>query len=256
MAAGPLAGRVVLLTRPTGRGEALVRRLRQLGAEVEPRPTIALVPPADPGPARAAVASLDRFDWLLFTSPAGVRFFLETLREASIPPTIEAKIGALGPATARELARAGNHPTLVAEESRSEGLAAALEGRLASGERVLLVRPEVARQVLVESLRSLGARVEPVAFYRNVAAPGVDALAREVSERRFDAVVFTSPSTFRRLLEAGPADPLLRALRETAVVVIGEVTARALTDAGLDRFTIAAEPTDEAIIEAILSVVS
>jgi uroporphyrinogen-III synthase len=246
----------VLVTRPEGRSDVLAVRLRGLGAHVETRPTISLEPPTDPGPARHAVAELAHFDWVVFTSAHGVRFFRALLREIrGKDATFEARVATIGPATAREAELEGFRPEVVAEEARSDGLARALEGRIVPGERVLLVRPEVASPLLPEALCELEARPEPVAFYRNVPAPGLEALAEEVCEDRFDVVVLTSPSTLHRLLEAGgrTVEELRAALGRSRVVAIGPVTARAVESTGLVPEAVATEPTVEAIVRAVRS---
>jgi len=249
-----LAGRRVLLTRPAGRGETLARRLRQLGAEVEIRPTIALEPPTETEAARRAVRQLNDYDWLVFTSPAGVRFFLALHRElCGDGARIPASIGSIGPATARELEHEGHPATVVAEESRSEGLGRALEGHIVAGQRVLVVRPEVARPVLIQALEALGARPDPVDFYRNVPAPGLDAVVRDVCDHRFDVVLCSSPSTLERLFQTdvAPRREVLEALGRSRLIAIGPVTARAIEVVGLKPAAVATEPTDESVAQCI-----
>jgi uroporphyrinogen-III synthase len=141
----------------------------------------------------------------------------------------------------------------VAEESHAEGFARAIEGRIGEGDRVLLVRPEVARAILAEALRDRGASVDAVPFYRNVPAADVRQTARRIMEGRFDAVIFTSPSTLTRLLDAGPGEGfgICDALDRLAIVAIGEVTASALRRNALRPGVVAAQPSDEALIEAV-----
>lgn len=252
----PLHGCRVLLTRPAGRSAALVARLAELGARVAERPTIALVPPADPVPAREAARRLGDYDWLVFTSTNGVRFFAETAASEGADLTaIEARIAAIGPATARALAGRGLRVAVTAEDSRAEGLADALRGEVREGERALLVRPQQAREVVPATLHKLGVRVDGVAFYRNVPAPEVAQVAREVCRGGYDLALFTSPSTFQRLLEAAASrDELSRALARMVLVAIGKVTAQAMRDAGVAVGAIAARPTDNGIVDAVLRV--
>ncbi len=255
--AGPsLTGRRVLLTRPAGRGESLARRLRQLGAEVETRPTIALEPPTEREAARRAVRQLHDYDWLVFTSPAGVRYFLALHRELRGDGVgIPVSIGSIGPATARELEREGHPATVVAEDSNTEGLSRALEGHIAANQRVLVVRPEVAGPALVRALEALGARPDPVAFYRNVPAPGLDRVVRDVCDDRFDVVLFSSPSTLERLFQTdvAPRSEVLAALGRSRLVAIGPVTARAIEAAGLKPAAVATEPTEQSVVQCIES---
>jgi uroporphyrinogen-III synthase len=114
------------------------------------------------------------------------------------------------------------------------------------------VRPEVARPVLPDALSAIGALVEAVAFYRNVPAPGVDALLEQVCTDRFDAILFSSPSSLERLLEAGVPKPerLREALARTRLLAIGPVTAEAIRRAGFEPAGVAGEPTDEAVVRA------
>ena len=78
----PLYGYTVLLTRPAESGARLCERLESLGAVVEKRPTIALEPPLERAPVLHALASVESFDWLLFTSPRGVHYFFSLMHEA------------------------------------------------------------------------------------------------------------------------------------------------------------------------------
>jgi uroporphyrinogen-III synthase len=123
---------------------------------------------------------------------------------------------------------------------------------------VLVVRPEVARPTLTDALRVCGARVETVVFYRNVPASGLEAVAREVCAGRFDVVVFTSPSTLDRLLDAGSAATLQlkAALGRARLVAIGPVTAEAIEQAGLVPAAVAPEPTDEAVVGVLCALFS
>jgi uroporphyrinogen III methyltransferase/synthase len=250
----PLEGRTILLTRPPEQGAALARLVRDLGGEADLRPTVSLTAPRDAGPARATLARLERYDWLLFTSANGVRFFFAMAEEAAAELR-EAlpSVACIGPATARALEERGVLPALVAARSRAEGLADALIPRLRAGQRVLLVRPEVARPVLPRRLEEAGVGVDAVAFYRNVPAAGLQGIVRDLRAGRYDAVVFTAPSALGNLLEAsGRAGLTAReALGATAIVVIGEVTARAVLDQGLPVAAVAKQPSDDGIAEAL-----
>ena len=97
------------------------------------------------------------------------------------------------------------------------------------------------------------AAVDTVPFYRNVAAPDVADIARDVRREVFNVVVFTSPSTAQRLLDGAAASgiEIMNALRRIKVVAIGDVTARALENAGISVGAVASRPSDEGIVEAI-----
>ena len=85
-------------------------------------------PISDPGPLDAAIDRLASYDWLVFTSANGVRFFLErlTARGRDLRALGHLKLAAIGPATAEALAAFHLNADLVPETFRSEALAAAL----------------------------------------------------------------------------------------------------------------------------------
>ncbi len=254
MSGGPLAGRRVLVTRPHGRGQGLSRRLEGLGASVELRPTIAFEPPRSPAAARQKLDRLHTFDWLVFTSPTGVRFFLEALggvrRE---PPALAPRVAAIGEGTSRALGAAGVRVDLVAGRGSAEGLVESLLPHCRPGTRVLIVRPEVAREVLPAALADAGAVVEIAAVYRTVASREAPAVARAVAGGRYDAFVFTSPSTLVCLLEAAgeQRDRVVAGLRAGRRVAIGSVTAEALAREGLPADAVADSPDEQAIADAV-----
>ena len=90
LAERPLAGLRVMVTRPSPEneqgasgscGDALAVQLRQLGAEVIAQPAIRIAAPADWRAVDAALARLGEFDWLVFSSAHGVRYFLDRASE-------------------------------------------------------------------------------------------------------------------------------------------------------------------------------
>ena len=248
--------RVILVTRPADRNAALKRRLEGLGARVDARPTIDLDFPTDAAPAREALLGLERYDWLVFTSPGGVRYF-EALgrRVLGRAPRPRCSVAAIGPATEHALREVGLEPTVVAALNSAEGLVEALGRRVEREQRVLIVRPEEAREVLPGALRRAGARVDAVPFYRNVAAREVVEIAADVRREVYDVVIFTSPSTALRLFEGAAAAEveIQSSLARAKLVAIGEVTSRALAELGLSVGAVAASPNDEGIVNAVCS---
>jgi len=76
--------------------------------------------------------------------------------------------------------------------------------------------------------------------------------AQRVAGSEFHGVVFSSPSTFQRLREAGRSIAgFPEALAQLRRVAIGEVTASALARAGLPAAAVAERPTDDGVIEAV-----
>jgi uroporphyrinogen III methyltransferase / synthase len=249
----PLFGQRIVVTRPaeeTGRAAA---DLEALGAEVLVAPTVTIGPPADPTGLDRAIDRLDRFDWLVFTSGNGVRFFLDHLaaRGRDLRALGHLKLAAIGPATAEALARVRLTADLVPGDFRSESLAAALVAQ-AAGQRVLLARADRGRTVLKDELARV-AHVEQVAVYTNADAEALPPdVAQRLAEGSVDWVTLTSSAIAERLhaLLPGPARDLVgRSIRLASISPVTTATARRL------GWTVAAEArtyTWDGLVEALV----
>lgn len=240
---GPLAGRVVLVTRPGSQGASLARRLRGLGAEAIEAPTISVEPPDPGGDLDQAIrdAAGGRFAWTVFTSAAGVRAWFDRAGALeSAPPASE--VAAVGEATAEVLRSRGVRASLVPEEFTTEALAASFpEG---SGE-VLLARADLAGGGLEGALRVKGWTPVRVDAYRVRLAEALPAVASAaLRESRVDAATFTSPSTVEGFVR-------LEAVRPPAVC-IGPVTTEAARRAGVEVVAEADPHTEDGLVAALV----
>ena len=124
----PLFGVGVLVTRPVEQAQELRDGLMELGANVFVQPAIEIGPPPDWAAVDAALARLDRYDWLVFSSGNGVRWFLDRLLAGGgdLRRLGGVKLAAIGPGTAAELAKYRLKADLMPAEYRAESLAEAL----------------------------------------------------------------------------------------------------------------------------------
>lgn len=253
----PLFGRRILVTRARHQAGGLADRLEELGADVLTAPTIALVDRLDAPDVQRAFAELRSYEWIVFTSTNGVRYFLDGMRrlEGDVRALGAAKLAAIGTETARALREHLLVADLVPEDFRAEGLSQAFEGVDVAGRRVLLARAARSRSVLPEALRARGAIVDDVALYEAVVPEGgaVDELRRIFEDGAVDAVTFTSSSTVRNFAKMLGADaPRLVAAAGAAVACIGPVTADTAAALG---FTVAVQPgtyTVPALVDALV----
>lgn len=250
----PLAGRSILVTRNPGDWADLARRLEAEGARALFRSPTVQVEPEDASAVRAAVERIERYAWIAVTSGKGARFLADALGAGGRSlERLGPRLAAVGPGTARVLGTLGRGAELVAEETTGAGLARALVARIATGERVLVVRPEGGSSAIEAILAASGVSVDAVPFYRTVPAPWAGDLASSLAEGRFDAIVVTAPSALREILSAAGAlrEPLLRSLARMRRVAIGPTSARALEESELPADAIAEEPTEEAVLRAL-----
>lgn len=246
----PLFGARVLMTRPEDQAQAFARLLRDEGAEPITAPAIRIAAPEDDEPLKQAVAGASSYDWVVFTSANGIRAFFERAAEQNLDARLfgSARVCAIGPATARELARFGIRADLVPAEFRGEAVAEALiaSGNVAS-QRFLLPRAAVAREALPTMLRERGAHVDVVAAYRNV--PGdLPRIAELVETGAVDVLTLTAPSTAESVLQA-VGDP--RRLEPLVVASIGPVTTSSAEHLGIRVDVTAREYTAEGLVMAL-----
>ncbi len=239
----PLFGRRVVVTRSRPQASELSRLLGERGAHVVETPVIEIGDPSDGGVALdAALADLAGTDWLVLTSPNGAARVCDRLTDARDLAGV--KIAAIGPGTARELARRGIRADLVPPRFVAESLLEAFPDPSAAGGRVLLARAEVARDVLVDGLAARDWEVRVAPAYRTVAAR-VDDAARDLV-RSADVVTFTSSSTVERFLDAFGV-----AAVPPVVACIGPVTAATARDAGLAVDVEAPVHTIDGLVDAL-----
>jgi uroporphyrinogen III methyltransferase / synthase len=247
----PLFGSRVLVTRATDQTTRLSALLREHGAEVLEIPATRLQP-VEMTAVRDAIADIDSYEWLAFTSRNGVQIFWEQLRAAGLDARAlaGAKIVAVGPATASALMTVGLAVDVQAERFVAEGILEVMGTRDdVPGARVLYLAAADARTVLPDGLTALGADVDHVALYRSVPDEAGRAALRELlSGEGVHVVTFTSASAVRAFAEAAGRE-LAAGVRAAS---IGPVTSEAIRAAGMTVWTEAPKATFEALVDAIL----
>jgi uroporphyrinogen III methyltransferase/synthase len=199
------------------------------------------------------VGQLSKHDWVIFTSANGVEAFMDALVTANLDSRAfgRSKIAVIGPGTARPLARWGIVPDLVAQEHVAESLARELL-QVGAGKSVLLVRAEVARDTLPNSLREAGLSVTVVASYRTrkLGPEQATHLRTIIEGQGIDAVLLTSSSMADSLASAlGPNAP--EVLARTCIASIGPITTATLGKLGIRADVTASEYTVAGLLDAL-----
>jgi uroporphyrinogen III methyltransferase/synthase len=247
----PLTGKRILITRAWGQVEEFSHLLEGYGAQVVAFPTIEIAPPEDWRSLDDAVARLDTYDWIIFTSVNGVRFFTRRLKEKGkgITTLGGKKICAIGPRTQGELEGMGLTVHFRPSEYRAERVAEGLKARGIQGKKILLPRAREARSILPEALREAGALVDEVEAYQSVKpVQGKDSLAA-ILKKGIDVMVFTSSSTIRNFMELLPDKTAIHGVK---VAIIGPVTGATARDYGLEPTIMPSEYTIPSLVQAIV----
>ena len=254
--AKPLAGKRIVVTRARAQAGALAERIEEVGGEVIEFPTIDIQPPENFAAFDAAVAKIESYDWLFFTSVNSVEPFLSRLRQVGKDKNRLAKlqIGAIGSETAKKLISAGMKCCLVPERFQAEGILEAFNAESMRGKRVLIPRAAEAREVLPETLRAWGASVDVVSSYRTVVpATAVAPLVDLLKQGKVDVITFTSSSTVRNFVQLFDNRRINEIGAGAAIACIGPITAQTVAELGGQVDITAREFTIAGLVDAIVA---
>lgn len=247
----PLFGKRILVTRARVQASALTEKLTALGAACIEAPVIRIAPPADGYAALdGAIAELNAYQWLIFTSVNGVEHFFARLHAAGKDTRAlgYARVAAIGAATSAALRAFGIRADLVPPEFRAEAVAEELRPLLPPRARILLPRAQEARDVLPDTLRAHGAIVDVVAAYETVPEIEDAAIAQGLASGEIDMVTFTSSSTVKNLVKMlGNITPL----QQVKIACIGPVTADTARSFALEPDIVAKEYTIDGLVRSI-----
>jgi hydroxymethylbilane synthase len=237
----------LLVTRAADQAAELVSALRDAGLDPIPVPAIAIEFEPPRGDLDTAAGLLHTYRWVVITSTNGARAILQAaeriLTELGAPSW-----AAIGPATRRALEHEGIEIEL--QPSQSSGIAMAVELPVAAGDRILVIRGDLADEELALALRARGAEVDDVIAYRTREAPESSrALLRSATaDGPIAAVAFTSGSTVRGLMSLAKAESI--DVRSFPAVCIGPETADQARAAGFRILAVSPTPDSAALAAA------
>lgn len=252
----PLFGRRIVVTRTREQSSELSSALSALGAEVLELPTIRIVPPTDRKDFAEAVVDSPHYDWLVFSSPNGVKRFFEAFFAVyeDIRELGGARIAAVGPGTAAELKKWGLMVDVMPRKAVAEELIAEFDRK--GGEfggvanvTMLWIHGEKGRDVIYKELMKRQAIVDECIAYNTVPEQEDPTGARaRLAEEGADVVTFTSSSTVRHFMALGIALP-----EGCRIASIGPVTSSTLREYGLEPHMESEDHTIPGLVKAILN---
>jgi uroporphyrinogen-III synthase len=252
----PLIGWRILVTRASGQAHGLSLPLRELGAEVIEIPTIEIKSPVTNFFALdEACLKIDHYDTLVLTSVNGVEILFERYNKLGLPvgDMEHLLVVAIGPATAAAIQSEGVSVSIVPEKYVAESVIEAMRPHMFKSSRVLLVRAKVARDVLPDELRKMGAHVEVIEAYETRVPADAEARLKKLFAdpgSKPHLVTFTSSSTANNFLTL-LGDDARNLLDTVRLASIGPVTSGTLKDAGFPPDIEAREYTAGGLVEAI-----
>ena len=242
----PLAGVRAVVTRPRELSSGLAKMLREKGAEAIELPTIRIEAAEENPVIDEAIKGLRKsgYEWVVFTSPSGVRVFMDRLLEKyDLRMLAYCSIAAIGKGTERELLKYGIRPDMIPTVYDGRTLGAQLAVLLRKGDRVLIPRARLGNPELIEELsRVRGVHIDDVTTYDT----------KYVTQEWFDAdAEFDDPHTFALFTSASTVRGFVNAykgmnFRKVRAVCIGKQTAAEAKRCGMGVCV-----SDEATLESL-----
>lgn len=247
-----LENKVFISTRPAGQSAELESLLAEESATLISMPTIEVrALPLDEF-SWLQLRNLDSFNWIVFTSPNGLRFFFDRLFELQnnygLPEQL--KIGVVGKKTAAHLECYGTSAEFINLGNTAEDFAIDFINRVNSGERVLFPVGNLARSVIEDKI-SKKAICTRIVFYETVMPSEINHEALPlILNDQYDMIILTSPSGCDNLLRLVSGKMDVTTLR---LVCIGQTTAAEVIRSGLEPIITAGMSNSQGISSAIIN---
>ncbi|MCX7725466.1 MAG: uroporphyrinogen-III C-methyltransferase [Chitinispirillaceae bacterium] len=237
----PLSGVRVGVLRATEQSYELISQLSSLGATVLPYPVICIKPNVRELK-KINSKYLKDFTMLIFTSPNGGKLFMEHLINNGGDARVLAnkKIYAMGEGTAAELLKWGIRVDAHPKKFVAEEILKIIPSQL-KGEKILIPRAAIARELLPDELRKRGAEVTVLPVYYT---EGI--VYKETPFKDGDYILFTSSSTVKYFYENKQNIGL-----KIIPCCIGEITASSLKEYFSGEIFVAKNATLEEIINTL-----
>ncbi|MDI6703899.1 MAG: uroporphyrinogen-III C-methyltransferase [bacterium] len=250
----PLFGKGILVTRDKEGISELSNLLRSYGAQVFETPLIKILPPENFDGLDLSIDKLSEYNWIVFTSKNGVRYFLDRLRckNRDIRELKGIRIACIGKKTSEEIERLGLIVDCQPKRYETDALIESLKVWNLKGTRILLPRADKARGLLSAELKKEGAEVTEVIAYRIVKEESVDEVKRCFKDRKIDVITFTSSTAVQNFYEIFRDKDINRLLKGVKVACIGPVTSKTAEDLGIDVHITPTEYTISGLVKAIL----
>lgn len=198
----------VIVARATDQAAELIDCLAAFQIDGSSVPAIAVEQMPAGGELDRVAHDLAHYRWVVVTSTNGARA-IASARGGQPAAHGAPRWAAIGDATRRALEDAGFEVEFVPSQASATAIAAELP--VTFGDRVLLLRGDLADDELPDALRARGVEVDDIVAYRTVEAPDSSRalLRRAIEAGRVDAVLFSSGSTVRGLVALAAAESLV-----------------------------------------------
>lgn len=251
-----LSGRRVAVTRAREQASELAGKLTALGAEVIELPLIRISKEISKDNLADVMLELGSYDWIVFTSANGVRFFFEEFHRLfdDIRSLGLLRFAAVGDGTARAIGEQHLKIECQPDVATGEALAEALiaTGSLDSA-KVLVVTGSLNRDTLVSKLEAANAIVDCLQVYKTeITDLSAEPAAADFRARGADAILFASSSAVQSFADQAAALKLAKGATRPLAGSIGPLTSETMKKVGVPIDFTAKTPGLDSLVEALV----
>ena len=242
----PLGRLKIAVTRPKDRSSSLAEKLAYEGAEVVLLPTIKIKKILNNKSLQEALQNVYKYQWIVFSSTAGVDAFYETMEEIKmdIRELSGLKFAAIGLATKKAIETRGIFVDFVPKTYSGEALGEGLASLLSPKDHLLIPRANIGTDELLKPLVSARISFDDIPVYDTEL---VKIAGSEIYDNSIDYVAFTSASTVHGFVHANPQ----LEFENISSICIGEQTANAAKEYGMN-VSIANESTLDSMVQCLV----
>jgi len=252
----PLFGKRIVITRARAQASSLVSNLSKLGALCIEIPTIQIIGPKDTIPLKKSIKNIKDYDWLVFTSVNGVKFFFDTLFDMGYDVRVlgHLKFACIGPVTKERLKNYGIISDILPKTYRAESVIDAFSTVEIKNKKILLPRAKQARTILPEELTKMGAQVDDVAAYETLLNTDREKdLIALLENNEIDAITFTSSSTVSNFMSQLKSKNAKKLLKNVVIASIGPITSDTAKSFDIEPDIEAKQFTIQGLVNSLLA---
>jgi len=252
----PLFGKRIVTTRAKDQTASISKKLSDLGAFVIPYNVIKTQFSESVTNIRNLLIN-NNFDWIIFSSENGVRYFFRELEAQGSDSRILSgvKIGVIGTGTAAKLKTYFLLPDFIPSKFTSRSLVEELPLQYdLKDKNVLRIKGNFKNDILTDSLRKIGVNVNTLEVYKLSGVKPDDNIIMDLINNGADAFMFTSISTVNNFFDTIGSENAPKLLADSNVVAIGPVTASALKEKKVENIIESEIQTIDGMLATLINI--
>lgn len=247
-----LFGKNIVVTRARSQSSTLVEKINDLGGNAIQFPTIKIDEISPNEELEQGIDNIENYSYIIFTSQNAVDIFFKKMYKMNVDlrKLHNAKIVAIGPATANELRIKGIVADIVPPKYVAESIYEVLKDELSESDNILIPRASNARDYLVEKLSEI-CNVRNIHIYNTVVeSNNKDEILKLLDKNNINYITFTSSSTVNNFMKIIGIDNINK-LSSTKLISIGPITSKTIESYKLKVHKEADEYTIDGMLDCI-----